>query len=314
MVAVNRGLFIVLVSGGLAAIVIVLNSQGIKGPYFHLLQPPQTTVIKIGNSSTEFETIIHRQTASDSNEYKDQTVKTDIKNETVIHRQTTSDSNEYKDQTVKTDVKNETIIHRQTTSDSKLNKYKDQTNLQLPIRAITLPYKEIMTKKWYKELRIFLSVRNDPVVLLTSSSRVFLPILLNWLAAYRLATGSDLSEVLVVSTDDLTAHNAIIDKGLNSIFIKNDVDMFKIKPQTRSDSVWMKRITVARIINHLGYDVLIIDLDAIYLKDFTPIIKKYNTSDIVGSMSKWPYELNSLWGFTMCMGVAYFRSSPGTGQ
>ncbi len=282
MLVANKVVFVVLVSGCLAALVIVLSSQGIKGPYFHA-QPLQTTVIKIGNSSKEFETIIHRQTTSYSNEYKDQTVKTDIKNEIIIHRQT--DTNEYK------------------------------IDIQLPIRAITLPYKELVTKEWYKELRDFLSLRNyDPVVLLTCSSRVFLPILLNWLAAYRLATGSDLSEILVVSTDDPTAHRSIIDKGLNSIFIKNDSDIFKIKPPEEILSVWIKRLTVVRIMNHLGYDVLIIDLDAIYLKDFTTIIKKYNTSDIVGSMSKAPYELNSKWGFTMCMGVAYFRSSPGTGQ
>ena len=303
--AVNNKLFFLLFVTGcicsLAALVIVLKgSEAMKVSYFHVLPLRQTTVmIKSGNSSKT------RQTAND------QTVETDI--ETIIHYQTASDSNEYKDQTaVKTDIENETIIHRQTTSDS--NEYKDQTDIQLPIRAITLPYKEIMTKEWYKELRIFLSVRNDPVVLLTSSSQVYFPILLNWLTAYRLATRSDLSEILVVSTDDVTAHRKIIDIGLNSIFVKNDTEMFKIKPRTPADSVWMKRITVARIINHLGYDVLIIDLDAIYLKDFTTIIKKYNTSDIVGSMSKMPLNLNSLWGFTMCMGVAYFRSSPGTGQ
>ncbi len=265
----DKVLFVVLVSGCLAAIVIILNSQTMKGSYFHL-PPPKTgsTVIKIGNSSIkEYETI------------------------DLIH------------------------TDRQTASDSKLNEYKDQTYIRLPIRAITLPYEEIKTKEWYKELMTFLSLRNyDPVVLLTCSSRVFLPILLNWLAAYRLATGSDLSEILVVSIDDLTTHRTIIDKGLNSISIKNDSDIFKIKPVRVIESVWMKRITVARIINHLGYDVLIIDLDAIYLKDFTTIIKKYNTSDIVGSMSKMPLNLNSLWGFTMCMGVAYFRSSPGTGE
>ena len=248
MLAVKKVLFVVLVSGCLAALVFVLNSQVIKGSDFRVL-PPKTT-INIGKES---------ETASDSNEYK------------------------------------------------------DQTDIQLPIHAITLPYKEIMTKEWYKELRNFVSVRNNPVVLLTCSSRVFLPILMNWLTAYRLATGSDLSEVLVVSTD-LATHRTIIDKGLNSIFIKKDVDIFKIKPLGVLISVWIKRLTVARIINHLGYDVLIIDLDAIYLKDFTTIIKKYNTSDIVGSMSKMPLNLNSLWGFTMCMGVAYFRSSPGTGQ
>ncbi len=290
MLVANKLVFVVLVSGCLAALVIALNSQAIKGPaYFPHVQHLPTAVIKIGNSSKESETIIHRQTANDSNEYKDQTVKTVIKKEIVIHRQ--------------------------TASDSKLNEYKDQTHIQLPIHATTLPYKKIMTKEWYKELRHFLSLRNyDPVVLLTCSSRVFLPILLNWLAAYRLATGSDLSEVLVVSTVDLTAHNTIIDKGLNSIFINDDADIFRIKPFRVIKSVFIKRLTVARIINHLGYDVLIIDLDAIYLKDFTTIIKKYNTSDILGSMSKAPLYLNSLWGFTMCMGVAYFRSSPGTGQ
>ena len=277
--AANKILFFVLCCGCLAALVIVLSKQSIKGLYFNVLPPPKTTVSVIktaGNSINKTEAI-----------------------DLIVGNSTISSK------------ENESIIHRQTSSDS--NKYKDQTDLKIPNRAITLPYKTMMTKQWYQELTNFLSVHNNsPVVLLSCSSQIFLPVLLNWLAAYRLTTGSNLSEILVVSIDDEIAHLSIIDIGLNSIFIKNNDDILTVK--TRKESIWMKRIIVARIINHFGYDVLIIDLDAIYLKDFTTIIKKYNTSDIVGSMSKWPYELNSLWGFTMCMGVAYFRSSPGTGE
>ncbi len=274
---------------GLAALVIILNcSQKIIGSNMNVRLPlalRQTTDVTTTMMNSQRE----NETASDSNDYNDQT---------HLHALPS----------------HEEITTKEWYTELRI--YKEQTDIRLPVHTMTLPYEEIKTKEWYTELRNFLSaaVRNDPVVLLTCSNQIFLPILMNWLTAYRLATGSNLSEILVVSTDDLTTHRSIIDKGLNSIFINDDVDIFMIKPVRVIKSVWMKRITVARIINHLGYDVLIIDLDAIYLKDFTTIIRKYNTSDIVGSMSKMPRTLFDLWGFTICMGVAYFRSSPGTGE
>ncbi len=186
---------------------------------------------------------------------------------------------------------------------------------QLPAHQITLPFNKLVRRTWYKDLESFLlTLSVNKVILLSATSTKYIPDLLNWLSAYRVATGSLLSEVLVVSMN-LAMHNTFINKGLNSILVKNqDIFLPKCKPRDPAHSIWMKRITVARIINHLGYDVMIIDLDAFVLKDFTIITNEYSTSDVVGSMAKMPPALSTVWGFTMCMGAAFFRSTPGTGE
>ena len=186
---------------------------------------------------------------------------------------------------------------------------------QLPVHQITLPFNKLVRRTWYKDLESFLlTLSVNEVTLLSATSTKYIPDLLNWLSAYRVATGSSLSEVLVVSTN-LTMHNTLNVKGFNSIFIENE-DLFLPGSKTSSNrsAIWIKRITAARIINHLGFHVMMMDLDAIILKDITSLIEQHRTSDIVGSMGTFPFDVGKVWGFTLCMGAVLFRSTPGTGE
>jgi hypothetical protein len=67
------------------------------------------------------------------------------------------------------------------------------------------------------------------------------------------------------------------------------------------------------LLNHWGFDVAMIDTDALLLKDPWPLFEKYPESGIVASQGKFPNELNAKWGTALCVGVILIRSSNQTG-
>ena len=62
-----------------------------------------------------------------------------------------------------------------------------------------------------------------------------------------------------------------------------------------------------------GYDVTVYDPDAFVLYDPTEM---YNSAvkdwdaDVVAQMARFPPSLSAKWGFTMCMGAAFYKSGP----
>ena len=63
--------------------------------------------------------------------------------------------------------------------------------------------------------------------------------------------------------------------------------------------------------------MIIMDSDAIILKDpmyLYTVISNVDKADAIFGRGKYPYDLGALWGYTACMGAAYFRSSAGTSE
>ena len=188
-------------------------------------------------------------------------------------------------------------------------------SLSLPLKNLTHPLEDLMEYNWYKTLETFLFKSPKKEIVLLSSNTDFLPVLLNWLAAFKSNTNSTLEEVLILAMDS-EIHELLVYKGFNSIRIR-DEDIFvpNIRLVTPFSHIWIKRCTVARIANHYGYDVMMFDLDAVVLKDIASLMaENIGAADIVGSKGKYPFALGQQWGFTLCMGVVLFRSTDGTGQ
>ena len=189
-------------------------------------------------------------------------------------------------------------------------------NVSLPMVNLTFPFHVIEQKRWYRDMEQFLLKLHTKYVVLLTSTNDFLPVLVNWLSAYRKNTHSSLNEVLVLSMD-WKIHNKLVNRGFNSILIANQ-DMLVPNAHliTHYSHIWIKRCTVARILNHFGYTVTMFDTDAIVLKDIINLVNdpQYSSFDIVGSMGKYPFNIGRQWGFTLCMGVVSFRSTNGTGK
>ena len=183
---------------------------------------------------------------------------------------------------------------------------------RLPLSNLTHSYDILVETSWYNDVQKFLSQLTNNDIILIACDIEFLPILMNWLSAYRKTTQSLLTEVLILALDN-TVHSTLSIKGFNSIFIvNNDIFVPNIKLDTALSHIWIKRLTVARLLNHYGYNIIIMDLDAIILKDIVSVMKE-KSSDIIGSKGVYPFALSNEWGFTLCMGIVMFKSTSQTG-
>lgn len=76
-------------------------------------------------------------------------------------------------------------------------------------------------------------------------------------------------------------------------------------------AVWMKRVEI--IVSYLqrGVDLIISDIDAIWLSDpFVDLSFHRNQgAQVVASRGRWPQSLSSRWGATLCMGFIYLRGT-----
>lgn len=71
--------------------------------------------------------------------------------------------------------------------------------------------------------------------------------------------------------------------------------------------LWVMRVSLLSQIIHSGMDVLFSDLDVVILQDPRPLFEK---AEVVASRGKFPSEVRVSWGSTVCMGFAYFKSTP----
>ena len=78
--------------------------------------------------------------------------------------------------------------------------------------------------------------------------------------------------------------------------------------------IMMMRLGFMRIINRLGYDCAMYDIDAIILKNPQLLYDKWDSMDIVGSRGELPRELWRRWGVSICIGAVFIRSNARTGQ
>ena len=62
-----------------------------------------------------------------------------------------------------------------------------------------------------------------------------------------------------------------------------------------------------------GYDVAVYDPDAFILHDPTDMylsaVEGWG-ADVVAQMGRFPPALSAVWGFTLCMGATFYKSTP----
>ena len=171
---------------------------------------------------------------------------------------------------------------------------------------------EVAQMKWVHELAGILAEKTNKIVYLTASDQGYFVTLLNWLVAVDLNTNIDIKDIIVLSFDK-DIYEILKKKEISTIYVNMNELIYHhfILHWTKAYSwdVWMARSAVVRLINHWGYDIVIIDLDAIPLKDPLPLFEKYPDSDIVGS-----HSLGKNGFFGVCFGFVLFRSTPRNGM
>ena len=182
-----------------------------------------------------------------------------------------------------------------------------------PNAQVTKQVDEVMRADWIKQLQDHLTRRGSKRVVMVEISENFLEVLLNWLVAVQQNTRLSPHEIIILSMDE-TVHTFLVRRKFTSFFLPKDTVLRSdAKLHSPFSHIWLLRMVVARLLNHWGFDVAMLDVDAIPLKDPLQMFNQYSQSDIVGQQGKYPFDLHRTWGVTLCMGVVLIRSSPATG-
>ena len=81
-----------------------------------------------------------------------------------------------------------------------------------------------------------------------------------------------------------------------------------VRDSDSNKKIWLKRLRCALSLIKRGEDIIMSDLDAIWLKNPIKFIKE--EYDIVASTGIFPKSSLKKMGFTICMGWIYFKSKP----
>ena len=97
---------------------------------------------------------------------------------------------------------------------------------------------------------------------------------------------------------------------VDSINDRAGVVPFLVQYADSKRQIWKFRLWAASAILERGHNLLMSDVDALWMKDPTNLFTDYPHHSIVASQGRFPYELRSVWGVTACMGFILFRATP----
>lgn len=141
------------------------------------------------------------------------------------------------------------------------------------------------------QLKVFLSATN-----------AFIPVLLNWLIYWTKHCNTS-SILYLLCLDDQ------IDRNLRQYGLSCSHTQV-LPTQAAHNRLWMirTRLTYELLLSRI--DVLITDLDALWLRDpFLSLSQHYSDSSIIASRAKFPEGIAEVLGATLCMGFIYIKSS-----
>ncbi len=175
--------------------------------------------------------------------------------------------------------------------------------------------------QWFLSLLSFAS-RSDPSepIIILYVDTMFKEALLNWLIAVLVRQPQPPKNILVLTDEAemcsfVRYHRLPVECLQLSVYaLLNQESIKKIKA-CQFNQLLVIRMSVMRILNHFGYDVLNLDSDAILLKNIVPILERNGDSDVVGTFaSGLPKNLFKKWGVVLCFGAVLIRSTPATGK
>jgi len=188
-----------------------------------------------------------------------------------------------------------------------------------PYPNLTFPAQRMLRSKWASNLKSTVDMANfNKQITYLMVSFDYFSTLINWLLHAKLHAPSIIRHLLVVCLDE-QSHKVLSDKGIiSSIVTVNDI----IKSLSDIEGTLFHarvvvRLTVLRLLNYWGYDVLQMDIDALLMNDIQPVFDHFNDVDIITSASMKnciPKIAHRAWGFCMCIGAVLIRGNDNTGM
>ena len=145
----------------------------------------------------------------------------------------------------------------------------------------------------------------------------YFPVLINWMIHAKLNAMPLLENLLVVSTDK-QPDKILSQKGILSQYVPVTDVLYSMENTKMFSTRVIVRMTALRLLNYWGYDVLLVDIDAILINNIQPILDHFHDSDIIESTVNFrhcvPQAAFSIWKFCLNIGLLLMRSNAKTGK
>ena len=142
-----------------------------------------------------------------------------------------------------------------------------------------------------------------PYKLLVSTTSEYFPVFLNWLIFYHNQC-SDFSSLYIICLDKK------IEEKLPKYGLKCSFVHFLPNDKWAYNRLWQIRAQVTKQLIDAGYDVLLSDSDALWLRNPFPDLDKFQSSHIIATRAKFPEWIYGRIGSAICMGFIYVKASP----
>lgn len=172
--------------------------------------------------------------------------------------------------------------------------------LDIPVEKPTAP----SANGTCEDLRESMPPRTEPAVVLQVVSEGYLPVQKNFIRLMEANSRLTREHIYLFCLDE-TSEREIMKMGIRCTRMME-------KWTDALSFLWKMRIKVLSCLLEIGYNVILSDSDALWLKDpiqdfDSPLVRG---SSIVASRGSFPRTMQRDWGSTLCMGFIFFRACP----
>lgn len=188
------------------------------------------------------------------------------------------------------------------------------SSFHFPQPHYSKPDSVLLQSDWVKSLKKYLAGIKGKQISVVTSTEEHMDVLVNWLISAYLIAKPPLNNVLVLSMGK-TLHDLLESRGFSSLYVTAAMVISPRANITRVFSqVHIVRLNVLRLINHLGFDVVNYDCDAILLKNPQRVFDGKKGTHLIGTFGKGPAALFNKWGVTLNTGVMVLRANSQMGK
>ena len=145
---------------------------------------------------------------------------------------------------------------------------------------------------WVEKLKYVMnSWKGGRRVIMVTSNSAYKDVLLNWLLSAVLVARVPIEQILVVAHDE-PIWLLMRERNISSILVPPNSLFPSSVNVSPFGQVMMTRISVMRLLNHWRFDVVMVDTDALLLKNPWTLFDQFPESGIIASMGHFPSELS----------------------
>ena len=179
----------------------------------------------------------------------------------------------------------------------------------------TYPTHEIVA---FAKTHSFLANEGRPTVIVTVATYSYKEMLLNWLGALRALNYSVETQVVVLCASRNETLRTFLWERAGVTCYQTNWTVGGDSATSRLENpgfVWKRRIQLLAALLDAGLDVVMSDVDAVWLRDpLAPRADLFSPkrADVVAGRGEYPFFVSNALGATVCMGTAFFASNERT--